>query len=73
MQDEHLIKTEDELDCQRRSFIKKFAKYAVVGAGVSVLIQPSNSSADSSNANSHADYGQEQGNGGGHGNNRRDW
>ncbi|MFT5700214.1 MAG: hypothetical protein ACI8ZB_003086 [Desulforhopalus sp.] len=68
MQEEHLTEAETALESQRRNFIKKFAKYTVAGAGLSVLIQPTNSSADSSNANSHADHGQDQGGGNGQGN-----
>ena len=36
-----------EVDAEKRAFMKKFGKYAAVGAGMSVLMTPTASSANS--------------------------
>ncbi len=41
-----IIDTQVEVDAQKRGFMKKMGKYAVVGAGMSVLMTPSESSAN---------------------------
>ncbi len=68
MKERDLTEKEVAIDRKKRSFMKRFGQYAAVGAGTSVLIRPTNSSADSSNANPNAGFGQGQGQGGGGGN-----
>jgi len=41
-----IIDTQVEVDAQKRTFMKKMGKYAVVGAGMSVLMTPTDSSAN---------------------------
>ncbi len=40
-----VTKKEVNVDVQKRTFMKKFGKYAAVGAGMAVLMNPTSSSA----------------------------
>ncbi len=66
MSDEIIKATKEEVnvDAQKRAFMKKFGKYAVVSAGMAVLMNPTSSSAGGSSTQVHTFKGRGWGVGG---------